>query len=74
MVAHLGVNDKLHAFEAIAASLYTEGKTNTDDEDTFSLAEMALELRLNLVAFYQRCAGYPFTSPVFETWSELALE
>ncbi len=56
LVAHLGVTDKLHAFEAIAASLYTEGKTNTDDEDTFSLPEMVLELRLNLVAFYQRCA------------------
>jgi hypothetical protein len=74
LVAHLGKNDKLDAFDAIAASLYTEGKTNTYDDDLYSHLEMALELRLNLVAFYRRCARYPFTSSILETWSQLALE
>lgn len=30
--------------DAIAASLYTEGKTNTNDDDPYSHPEMALEM------------------------------
>ena len=52
LVASVGDKVRYDAFEAIAASLYTEGKFNTNEDDPFSHQEMTLELRLNAVAFY----------------------
>ena len=71
---HLKVGSpQLDACEAIAASLYTEGRLATDDDvvdDTkYSHIEMALELRLNLFAFYKRCAHFSFTTDILNAWS-----
>ena len=35
---------------------------------------MVLELRLNLIAFYCRCARFFFTSDILESWSRLVVE
>jgi hypothetical protein len=35
---------------------------------------MTLELRLNVVAFYQRCAHFPFLSPLLVNWFFLAIQ
>jgi hypothetical protein len=74
LVAYIGDKPKFDAFQAIAAALYTEGKFVTTDDDLYSHPEMSLELRLNVIAFYQRCARFPFTSPLLEYWSTLAIE
>jgi hypothetical protein len=52
LVAFVGEKVWLYTFQAIAASLYTEGKGATTDHDLFSHSKMTLELRLNVVAFY----------------------
>jgi hypothetical protein len=70
--AHIG-GSKLNGFDALAAPLYTEGKLYEGD-DSSNHTEMALELRLNLVAFYRRCAHYPIVDPTLETWSKLAIQ
>ena len=66
------------ACEVIAACLYTEGHLATDDDfvdDTqYSPIEMALELRLNLIAFYLRCAHFRFTSDILDAWSSNVVE
>jgi hypothetical protein len=57
---------------AIPASLYTEGKFETGDQDDYCHTEMTLELRLNVVEFYRRCAHFAFTESLLTTWSMLA--
>jgi hypothetical protein len=52
LAASVGDKVKYDAFDMIGASLYTEGKFDTNEEDPFSHQEMTLELRLNVVAFY----------------------
>ena len=74
LVTFIGDSKKFDAFEAVAGALYTEGKFDTSDDDPYSHPEMSLELRLNVVAFYHRCAHFPFTSPLLEYWSLLAIE
>jgi hypothetical protein len=71
-VAFIGNNSKVDAFQAAAAALYTEDKFVTSDDDPYSHLEMLLELRQNLITIYQRCAHFPFTSPLLEYWSMLA--
>jgi hypothetical protein len=74
LVTFIGAKLKFDAFEAISGALYTEGKYDTSDDDPYSHPEMSLELKLNVVAFYLRCAHFPFTSPLLEYWSLLAIE
>ncbi len=74
LVTFIGDSKKFDAFEAVAGALYTEGKFDTSDDDPYSHPEMSLELRLNVVAFYHWCAHFPFTSPLLEYWSLLAIE
>jgi hypothetical protein len=73
LVTFIGVKPTFDAFEAVAVALYTEGNSDTSDNDPYSHPEMLLELRLNVVAFYQRCAHFPFTSPLLEYWSLYAV-
>jgi hypothetical protein len=56
------------------ASLYTEGKAPRSEDLEYSHHEMTLELKLNVVAFYQCCARFPFTSNLLDHWSTLANE
>ena len=72
LIAYVGDTVKFDAFQAIAASLYTEGKFDTGDQDVYCHTEMTLELRLNVVAFYRRCAHFAFTDSLLRTWSMLA--
>jgi hypothetical protein len=65
---------KFDALDVIAASLYTEGKFDTNKEDPFSHQEMTLELSLNVVAFHRRCAHFTFLSPLLVNWSILAIQ
>jgi hypothetical protein len=74
LVTFIGAKSKFDAFEAIAGALYTEGKSDTSDDDPYYHPKMSLELKLNVVAFYLRCAHFPFTSPLLEYWSSLAIE
>ena len=69
MKVHIG-DTHLDALDAIAAPLYTEGNIVHSGEEEYSHAEMTLELRLNLQAFYQRCAHYVFLVPSFDKWSQ----
>jgi hypothetical protein len=73
-VISVGDKVKYDAFEAIAASLYTEGKFDTKEDDRFSHQEMTLELGLNVIAFYWRCAHFPFILSLLKNWSILAIQ
>lgn len=64
---------KLGAFEAIAIPLYFEGQppgSKLPDE----LPEMTLELRLNLSAFYSRCAHFCVTNHFMNEWANFAID
>ena len=74
LFAQVGHTFKLDAFEALPAAMYTEGKIVTVDETDYDHPEMTLELRLNVIAFYYRCANSPFTSPGLDAWLLLATE
>lgn len=65
---------KLDAFDAIAAFMYLEGDLGIDEDDDFPFQQMALELRLNVSAFYRRCLRYPFTSPTLTKWAILVVQ
>ncbi len=69
----VGAN-KLDAFNAMASSLYSEVNVGIHDDNSPTVPEMALHLRLNLAAFYQRCASFPFTSDTMVEWSILVVE
>jgi hypothetical protein len=51
---------KLDAFNAMASSLYLEVTIGIHNNNSPTVPEMALHLRLNLAAFYRRCARFPF--------------
>jgi hypothetical protein len=65
---------KLDAFNAMASSLYVEVTVGIDDDNSPTIPEMALHLRLKLAAFYHRCARFPFTSDTMVEWSILVVE
>jgi hypothetical protein len=69
----VGAN-KLDAFDAMASSLYVEVTVGIDNDNSSIVPEMALHLRLNLAAFYHRCARFPFTSDTLVDWSILVVE
>jgi hypothetical protein len=64
----------LDAFDAIAASIYLEGNLEKDIDGDFPYQEMALELRLNVSAFYKRCHRYPFTALALTEWATLVVQ
>ncbi len=66
-------DSKLDAFEAAAAALYTEGDLMPNEFGIFLYSERALELRMNVTAFYLRCAHFSFSTPALQAWSEFAL-
>jgi hypothetical protein len=74
LVPSVGDKVKYDAFEAMAASLYTEGKFDTNEDDRFSHLEMTLELRLNVITFYRQCAHFQFISSLLKNWSILAIQ
>jgi hypothetical protein len=45
-----------------------------DNGNSPTIPEMILHLRLNLAAFYHRCARFPFTSDTMVEWSILVVE
>jgi hypothetical protein len=57
----------------MASSLYSEVTVGIDDDNSPTVPEMALHLRLNLAAFYHRCARFPFTSDTMVEWSILVV-
>jgi hypothetical protein len=59
LTARVGAT-KLDAFDAMASSLYVEVTVGTDDDNNPTIPEMDQHLRLNLAAFYHRCARFPF--------------
>jgi hypothetical protein len=65
---------KLDAFNAMASSLYSEVNVGMHDDNSHTVPEMALHLRLNLAAFYHRCARFPFTSNTMVEWSILVVK
>jgi hypothetical protein len=65
---------KLDAFNAMASSLYLEVTVGIHDDNSPTKPEMALLLRLNLSAFYHRCARFPSTSDTMLNWSILVVE
>jgi hypothetical protein len=36
--------------------------------------DRALELQLNVIAFYLRCVHFPFTAPALQNWAEYAVQ
>jgi hypothetical protein len=69
----VGAN-KLDAFNAMASSLYSEVNVEIYNDNSPTVPEMALHLRLNLAAFYHRCASFPFISDTMVDWSILVVE
>jgi hypothetical protein len=69
----VGAN-KLDAFNAMASSLYSEVNVGVHDNSSPTAPEMALHLRLNLAAFYHRCARFPCTSNTMVEWSILVVK
>jgi len=68
------VETKLDLLEAVVAPMYTEGKiSNYDIDDEYLHAEMTCEVRLNLQAFYLRCAHFPFLASSLQIWSNFAV-
>jgi hypothetical protein len=65
---------KLDAFNAMASSLYSKVTVGIHNDNSPNVPEMALHLRLNLAAFYHRCACFPFTSDTMVEWSILVVE
>jgi hypothetical protein len=65
---------KLDAFNALASSLYSEVNVGINDDNLPTVPEMALHLRLNLAAFYHRCARFPFISDTMVEWYILVVE
>jgi hypothetical protein len=61
LTVRVGAN-KLDAFNAMASSLYLEVTVEIHDDNSLTIPEMALHLRLNLAEFYHRCAHFPLTS------------
>jgi hypothetical protein len=72
LTVRVGAN-KLDAFNAMASSLYLEVTVGIDNDNSPTLPEMALRLRLNLAAFYHRCARFSFTSDTMVEWSILVV-
>ena len=72
LVAVTQGDPKLDAFEAAAAAMYTEGNLKPNEHGIYLYSERALELRMNVIAFYLRCAHYSFTTPTLQAWSEFA--
>jgi hypothetical protein len=73
LTVQVGAN-KLDAFNAMASSLYSEVNVGIHDDNSPTVPEMALHLRLNLAAFYHRCARFPFMSDTMVEWSILVVE
>jgi hypothetical protein len=69
----VGAN-KLDVFNAMASSLYSEVNVGIHDDNSPTMPEMALHLRLKLAAFYHRCACFPFISETMVEWSILVVE
>jgi hypothetical protein len=65
---------KLDAFGAMASSFYVEVKVGIDGDNSLTIPKMALDLRLNIAAFYHRCARFPFTSDTMVEWYILVVE
>jgi hypothetical protein len=54
--------------------MFLEGNLGLDEDGDFPCQQMSLELRLNVSAFYERCFGYPFTSPTLTKWEVLVVQ
>jgi hypothetical protein len=67
----VGAN-KLDAFSAMASSLYSEVNVVIHDDNSPTVPEMALHLRLNLA--YHRCARFPFISDTMVEWSIMVVK
>jgi hypothetical protein len=65
---------KLDAFNAMASSLYLEVTVGIHDDNSPTVPEMALHLRLILAAFCHRCARFPFTFNTMVEWSILVVQ
>jgi hypothetical protein len=65
---------KLDAFNAMTSSLYSEVNVGIHDDNSPTVPEMALHLRLNVAAFYHRCDRFPFTSGTMVEWCILVVE
>jgi hypothetical protein len=73
LTVQVGAN-KLNAFNAMASSLYSEVNVGIHDDNSPTVPEIALHFRLNLVAFFHRCARFPFISDTMVEWSILVVE
>jgi hypothetical protein len=60
LTVQVGAN-KLDAFNAMVPSLYSEVNVGIHDDNSPTVPEMALHLRLNLAAIYHRCARFPLS-------------
>jgi hypothetical protein len=73
LTVQVGAN-KLDAFNAMASSLYLEVTVGIHNDNSPTIPEMALHLRLNLAAFYHWCARFPFISDTMVEWSILVVK
>jgi hypothetical protein len=73
LTVQAGAN-KLDAFNTMASSLFLEVNVGIHDDNSPTVPEMALHLRLNLAAFYHGCACFPFISDTMVEWSILVVE
>jgi hypothetical protein len=55
-------------------SFFLEVNIGVHDDNSPTVPEMALHLRLNLAAFYHWCARFPFISDTMVEWSILVVE
>jgi hypothetical protein len=58
----------------MASSLHSEVTVGIHGDNSPTVPEMALHLRLNLAVFYHRCARFPFTSDTMVEWSILVVK
>jgi hypothetical protein len=62
----------LDSFDAVAAAMYTAGNLGSGDDAIYK--QRALELRLNVVSFYFRCAHFTFTTSALQAWAASVIE
>ena len=66
----------LNALDAITAALYFEGKLPLWEHMVIpdDVVERTTEIRMNLSAFYSRCAHFHFTNNFLDSWSLAAID
>jgi hypothetical protein len=66
----------------VVGNLESKSREDDDEDDSETSSSLdsslfhdrALELPLNVIAFYLRCVHFPFTAPALQNWAEYAVQ